>query len=303
MDVQVYLYDAFTQQAFGGNPAGVVLEAENMRPETMQKIASELNAPTTGFVVGYEAGVESTYRVRYFTPQQEIDLCGHVTIALFTALATKGCAPIHGEETRMGLKTAAGALPIWVRPGEVGSLQVEMEQRLPYFETPSGVEREGVQEVLGGAPLHPSLPLEIGSTGLRHLIVPFQKYADLGRLKPGFEGVKRLSHRLNVDTVCAFAPSAKTPSQVRMRDFCAGIGADEEPASGTTSGAVSCYLFRHGIARADEFGKVIVHVEQGVEMGRPSHIEASLAVQDGNVHRVAVQGQARLVLEGTIRIP
>lgn len=302
MDIQVYLYDAFTQQTFGGNPAGVVLDAVGLSPKIMQKIASELKAPTTGFVVGYEAGVEPTYKVRYFTPRQEIDLCGHVTIAVFTALWGRGGDPVHGEEMRLGLKTSAGELPVLLRPGDSGSLRLEMGQNLPYFETPAALEQEGVQEVLGGVPLHPSLPLEVGSTGLRHLIVPFSRYADLARLDPDFEGVKRLSQSLKVDTVGAFAPSAEEPSLIRLRDFCAGIGDSEEPASGTTSGAVSCYLLRHGITRADEFGEVSVHVEQGVEMGRPSHIEARLRVRDGRVKRVAVRGEAILVLEGRMRI-
>jgi hypothetical protein len=51
----------------------VVLDAMSLGPETMQKIASELNAPTIGFLVGYEAGIEPTYLVRYFTPRQEVD--------------------------------------------------------------------------------------------------------------------------------------------------------------------------------------------------------------------------------------
>lgn len=303
MDIQVYLYDSFTHQTFGGNPAGVVLDAMNLGSETMQKIASELNAPTTGFVVGYEAGNQPTYQVRYFTPRQEIDLCGHVTIALFTALVTKGNCQIQREETRLGLKTSAGELSVLLLSGGNGSLQVEMEQNLPYFETPSTLEGGTVQEVLGDVPLHPYLPVEIASTGLRHLIVPFSSYADLSRLNPDFAMVKRLSQILKVDTVCAFAPSAREPSHIRMRDFCSGIGDNEEPASGTTSGALTCYLFRHGLAPADEFGEVRVHVEQGVEMGRPSQIEAILTVQHGNVQRVAVRGQAILVLEGTIRIP
>jgi PhzF family phenazine biosynthesis protein len=178
-----------------------------------------------------------------------------------------------------------------------------MEQNLPYFETPSALERGAVQEALGNVPLHPLLPVEIASTGLRHLIVPFSSYTDLPRLNPDFEAIKIHSKILEVDTVCSFAPSAREPSRIRMRDFCSGIGDNEEPASGTTSGALTCYLFRHRFVPADEFGEVRVHVEQGVEMGRPSKIEAMLKVQDRNVQRVAVQGQATLVLEGTIRIP
>lgn len=303
MDVQVYLYDSFTDQIFGGNTAGVVLDARDLDSETMQKIASELNAPTTGFVVGCEKGVQPTYLVRYFTPLQEIDLCGHVTIALFTALVAKGNFQVPCQETRLGLKTSAGVFSVFLQSGKKGSLQVQMEQKQPYFEKPPSLECKTAREVLGGIPLHPSLPVEIASTGLRHLIVPFSRYEDLSRLTPDFHAIKILSQSLKVDTVCAFSQSAREPSHVRLRDFCSGIGANEEPASGTTSGALTCYLFRHGCIPVDGFGEARVYVEQGVEIGRPSQIEARLTVQEGNVQRVAVQGQAILVLEGTIQIP
>lgn len=303
MIIQVYLYDSFTNQIFGGNTAGVVLDATGLGTATMQKIASELHAPTTGFVIGYEAETQPIYLVRYFTPRQEIDLCGHVTIALFTALVEKGYCQNKREETRLGLKTPAGVLSVLLRAGENGSLLVEMEQNQPYFEPPPKFEGGAVQEALGDVPLHPFLPVEIASTGLRHLIVPFSRYEDLSGLAPDYDAIKRISQDLKVDTVCAFAQSVREPSRVRIRDFCSGIGADEEPASGTTSGALTSYLFRHGSVPVNEFGEVRVQVEQGVEMGRPSQIEARLSVQEGNVQRVAVQGQAVLVLEGTIRIP
>lgn len=302
MCVKVYLYDSFTDQTFGGNTAGVVLDAAGMGAETMQKIASELNATTTGFVVGYEAGAPPTYEVRYFTPRQEIDLCGHVTVALFTALAACGNHLVNGPETPLGLKTKAGDLSILLRSNNNGDPLVEMAQNQPCFETPSALECGVVQEVLGDVPLHPSLPVEIASTGLRHLIAPFSQYEDLSRLKPDFEAIKRISQILGVDTVCAFALSGRDPSRVRLRDFCSGIGADEEPASGTTCGALTCYLFRHGHASVDELGEVRMNIEQGVEMGRPSQIETRLNLRYGKVQRVAVRGKAILVLEGTIRI-
>lgn len=303
MDIQVFLYDSFTQETFGGSPAGVVLNAGDLDLEIMQKIALELNAPTTGFVVGYEAGVPPVYSVRYFTPHQEIDLCGHVTIALFTALGTHGNHRFSGEEARLRLKTPSGELSVLLHSGNDGNPLVEMDQKLPYFETLSQIEWGAVQEVLGNVPLHPILPVEIASTGLRHLIVPYRSLEDISRLVPDFEAVIRLSRKLKVDTVCAFAPVENRPAYFRLRDFCAGIGDYEEPASGTTSGALTCYLFRHRLVAPDKAGDVRVVVEQGVEMGRPSKIEARLTVKDGNITRVSVKGQAILVLEGTIRLP
>ncbi|MDI7277768.1 MAG: PhzF family phenazine biosynthesis protein [Anaerolineae bacterium] len=298
--LRVYLYDAFTDRPFGGNVAGVVLDGSGLSPETRQRIAAELNAPTTGFVVAHRATSPPILVVRYHTPRQEIDLCGHVTIALLTALAAHGRCRVQPEGTAVRLHTLAGELVARLHPGDRGDITVEMEQRFPDFGPPA-VQREAVEGILGGVALHPSLPLEIVSTGLRHLMVPFAAVEDLARLDPDLRALARLSRCLPVDTVCAFAVSALPGGQVRMRDFCPGIGADEEPASGTTSGALACYLVKHRAVSPDQAGQVRVLVSQGVEMGRPSRIDVLLEVSDGAVRRVRVRGQAVCTLRGRLR--
>ena len=112
-----------------------------------------------------------------------------------------------------------------------------------------------------------------------------------------------------MDTVCAFAPDEAretrdgTVTRVRARDFCSPIGNDEEPASGTTSGALACYLFRHGIAAAGG-AAVKVSVRMGVEMGRPGTVEARLDLDEGNeVRRVSVLGRATRTLAGVMELP
>jgi PhzF family phenazine biosynthesis protein len=299
MNVRAYLYDAFTDRPFGGNVAGVVLDASVLDAKTMQRIAAELHAPTTGFVVGQEPGSPPTFDVRYFTPRQEIDLCGHVTVALFTALVAEGRCQAQPEGIRAHQRTLAGELPVLLYSGEDGEVTVEMEQRPAYFEPPS-VKRRAVQEMLGDVPLHSSLPVEIASTGLRHLMVPFPRIGELARLDPDFGALARLSHTLKVDTVCTFALSPEVTTRVRVRDFCSSIGADEEAASGTTSGALACYLAKHGVISPDQSGEMRVQVEQGVEMGRPSWIEARLTQVDATVQRVCVRGRAIEVLKGEL---
>ena len=297
--LRVYLYDAFTDRPFGGNVAGVVLDASGLGPEARQRIAAELNAPTTGFVVGHKATSPPILVVRYFTPRQEIDLCGHVTVALLTALAAEGRCQAQPEGTPVRLHTLSGELVARLYLGNGGRITVEMEQRLPDFELPP-VQRRAVEEILGGATLHPSLPVEIASTGLRHLMVPFASVEGLARLNPDFRALGQLSRSLPVDTVGAFALSPQASGQVRLRDFCPGIGADEESASGTTSGALACYLVKHRVVSPDQAGKVRVQVSQGVEMGRPSRIEAWLEVRGEEIRRVCVRGQAVRALEGRL---
>jgi PhzF family phenazine biosynthesis protein len=88
--IAVYLYDSFTDRPYAGNVAGVAPRAEGLGAAAMRRVAPELGAPTTGFVVGREPGPVPAFDVRYFTPRREIALCGHVAVAVFTRLAEEG---------------------------------------------------------------------------------------------------------------------------------------------------------------------------------------------------------------------
>jgi PhzF family phenazine biosynthesis protein len=81
--IQIQLYDVFSTRLFGGNVAGVVYADERLDDDAMQQIAAEVPVATTGFVSKLDEG---SWRVRFFTPTQEIDMCGHVVVGVFTAL-------------------------------------------------------------------------------------------------------------------------------------------------------------------------------------------------------------------------
>lgn len=122
MGLRVYLYDAFTDHPFGGNAAGVVLDAATLEPHSMQRIAAEVNAPTTGFLVRCEDGPLPTFLVRYFTPRREIALCGHATVAVFTALADEGRCAVQPQGTAL-LRVEQG-----VEMGRPSSIHVRLTQ-------------------------------------------------------------------------------------------------------------------------------------------------------------------------------
>jgi trans-2,3-dihydro-3-hydroxyanthranilate isomerase len=85
----IYWVDAFTDRPFQGNPAVVVPQADGLTDFQMQQIAREVNCSETAFVLT-AATPEADFRLRWFTPTQEVDLCGHATIAAFHALAQEG---------------------------------------------------------------------------------------------------------------------------------------------------------------------------------------------------------------------
>jgi len=282
--ITVVDYASFAAGPGGGNPAAVVVDAKGRSDAELQTIATRSAATTTGFVVGRHG--DGPFAVRFFTPKQEITLCGHVTIAVFSELVHLGIlqAPAYAHQT-----TAAGPLSVWVGPTSSGP-EVEMTQKVPRFLGTLDPARIGP---LFGQPPDPSLPISIVSTGLRHLVVPFSSTAALGHLAPDIGGLVELSRQLGVDTIAAFS---RTRSGVRLRDFCPGIGDDEEAASGTTAGALACYLFANGPLEV-QGETATLNVEQGIEMGRPSRLRAQLTLRCNEIVRVAVTGTATRLAE------
>ena len=86
MAIPLYQVDAFTTEAFRGNPAGVVMLTEKMPDRWMQAVAKEMNLSETAFLLGAQDG----FNLRWFTPKMEVDLCGHATLASAHILFEKG---------------------------------------------------------------------------------------------------------------------------------------------------------------------------------------------------------------------
>ena len=285
------LYDSFATCRFGGNVAGVVVSATTIAPCLMQQIARELGAPTTGFA---HAGPGKPVTIRFFTPRQEIGACGHVTVAVATALAERsiwrtGDGQVHAI-------TPAGPLSISLRAAATdisapGTLLAGLAYR-PRPLRPGSVRREAVEAALA-MPTDPARPIEMIGTGLRHLVVPAAAQQALARLAPSEAALDALAASCGADTVCVFTRLGE--HRVRMRDLCAPIGALEEPASGTTSAALAAYLTWHAAASGD----VPITIEQGVEMGRPSQIEVHVQTRRGQTV-ATVWGSAIKTASGTI---
>jgi phenazine biosynthesis protein PhzF family len=129
MKIKIYQADAFTTEPFGGNPAGVVPDATGITEEYMQKIAREMNLSETAFIIPID---NDNFKVRFFTPVSEVDLCGHATIASFYTLANKGyISPIDNGVKTVYQETNAGKLKvdIYYKDGTVD--KVMMQQAIP----------------------------------------------------------------------------------------------------------------------------------------------------------------------------
>ncbi len=287
-----YLYDSFAAARFGGNVAGVVFLEQPAEAEWMQGIAAELGAPTTGFV-DMPTARKRDARVRFFTPQQEIGACGHVTVAIAAALVEAGVW-LPGPAA---VSTPGGRVPLSVSHSTAGKVTVEFAQRLQHLERLWQVA--GLDSVLGPATLSQQLPVAFAGTGLRHLLVPLCHPAELAALPLSGASIAAVSQEVRADTIGVYAIAGKDGDVVsaRMRDLCAGIGATEEPASGTTAATLAFVLADAGLLTRSRSRLL---VEMGIEMGGPSGLVIDLDFTNGQAALARVSGSADKVLAGEV---
>jgi trans-2,3-dihydro-3-hydroxyanthranilate isomerase len=293
-DAPAFLYESFPATSFGGNIAGVVLLEHPASESWMQGVAADLNAPTSGFV-DLPSARQGCAEVRFFTPQQEIDACGHVTVAIATALSETG----RWDPGKASVQAAGGSFGLLLRQDEDGVI-VEMRQQLQQFE-PLDYAPD-LASILGTAARKDErYPVVLASTGLRHMLVPVHDAAALAQLPMIASDIATASHRFKVDTigVWAFEAVDQREVRVRMRDLCAAIGVVEEPASGTTSGALALALASANVLTPQRPRLIVT---MGVEMGRPSLLSVDVDFDGSRPSAARLLGRSRLVFAGRVVI-
>lgn len=292
MEIIMYLVDAFSDEKFSGNPAGVVPDVTDISSDDMQKIATEVNLSETAFVQKID---EENYNVRFFTPTQEVDLCGHATIATFYTLASKGyLSEFDGESKRYYQHTKAGKLYVDVYCNNGMIDNVVMEQATPKL---IGT-LEDVDELVDSMNINiedlglisKNLKPQIISTGLPDIMVPIKSREILNNLNIDYKKVADLSKKLNVTGIHAFTIDN---NQVYTRNFAPLVGINEEAATGTANGALFYYLRENGIIKENE-----INIKQGEILNRPSEILAKIS--DHNPNCIEVGGKATIIIEGVI---
>jgi trans-2,3-dihydro-3-hydroxyanthranilate isomerase len=285
------LVDAFADDPLAGNAAGVVPDADGLDAERMGKIARELAASETAFLFP-DADSDVDRRIRYFTPTQEVDLCGHATVASLAHLHDAG--ELDAGEGR--LRTNAGVVDVavtddgvaWMGTGEPSVEVIDLDY-----------ERAG--EALGIDPaamrdVGADLPAAVATVGLPFLLVPVNFLERLGEAEPDMDAVEALAAEYGATGVYAFTFDAlDADSTLHARMWAPGAGVPEDPVTGTASGACGAYL--HAVdAFDDPPGEM--RFEQGHFVDRPGLVRVE--VTDGDVR---VGGRAVTALDGTLAVP
>jgi PhzF family phenazine biosynthesis protein len=281
MIINVKILKAFAKDGHGGNPAGVVENENRLKAYEKQKISSDIGVSETVFINRVKDGL---FDVTFFTPNKEVDLCGHGTIAAFQALLNEGAI----SEGKYQQKTKAGRLDIIVTEEK----EIFMEQNAPkFYEIIEN--RELIAESLGISVNDLlDLPLQIVSTGLKDLMIGVKNNEILNTLAPDFVKISEISKQYDVTGYHVFSLETTGEEQANCRNFAPYYAIDEEGATGTASGALASYLYHY--QQLDE--AVLDHIlfYQGEKMGVHSAIKVKLKVNGKDIQKVFVGGNAGL---------
>lgn len=209
--------DAFTPTAFGGNPAAVCVLTEPQPDGWMQRVAAEMNLSETAFLLPEDDG----YRLRWFTPAVEVDLCGHATLASAHVLWTEGHLPTDKParfQTRSGLLTATRSADGWITLD------------FPSTPTQSVEPFPDLLDALG------TTSTQVCKTRFDYLIEVTTE-AEVRAMTPDFGRLRSLPVRGIIVTSRAETP----PYDFVSRFFAPGSGIDEDPVTGSAHCALAPY--------------------------------------------------------------
>jgi trans-2,3-dihydro-3-hydroxyanthranilate isomerase len=298
-----YLHlDVFTARLFGGNQLAVFTDGRGLTAAEMQSIAREMNFSESTFVLP-SVQADCDARVRIFTPAEELPMAGHPTVGTAFALAQTGV--FSTDRTRAVFELGVGPTPvdlIW----DGGRLRFAwMTQPLPTF-SGAPVDRDALASALGVRPaaLHGRLPVQVVSCGVPYLMVPLHTRADVDAAALDAAAYKRCLDAAGLGRLAVFLFSlergADDQATAYSRMFAPGLGITEDPATGSASGPLGCYLLTQGVVDAANAATIVSL--QGVSMGRPSVIHVAISAAGPAITGVKVGGEAVFAGEGTLYV-
>lgn len=262
MRQKIYQIDAFTNKLFGGNPAAVCILEKWLPGKTMQNIAAENNLAETAFAVPIEKG----YELRWFTPELEVDLCGHATLASAFVLFNFFT---HNENTIRFVSPRSGELNV------VKDVDGWMTMDFPTDDLNSVSNIQAINEAIG------RVPLETFKGKTDYLLI-YESQKDIEDLKPNFHLLDQIDCR-------GVIASAKGDSvDFVSRFFAPQCGIPEDPVTGSAHTTIMPYW-------SPRLGKTLMTAQQLSARGGELKCEYL-----GD--RVKISGQAVCYLIGEIDI-
>lgn len=281
--VNVYVTSAFCKNKQGGNKAGVVLDRSELSSAQKMKIAKILGYSETAFV---DDSCSADYKIEYFTPTEEVNLCGHATIAVFATLKSLNKL----DKTNYTIETKAGILNIQVNDDGL----IFMEQNSPmYLDI---LNSDKLQNCVEKKFISQDFPIQIVSTGLKDIMLPIDSQEHLMTMQPNFEMMTQLSKELDIVGVHAFALVNSPNITAICRNFAPLYGINDESATGTSNCALACYLFQYYEKKSQYI------FEQGYTMGETSRIVVNIDYHENIIDFVYVGGYGHVICQKNLSL-
>jgi predicted PhzF superfamily epimerase YddE/YHI9 len=262
--------DVFTDRPFLGNPVAVVIGAEDLDTPAMQRVACWTNLSETTFLLKSQV---ADYRLRIFTPRQELPFAGHPTIGSAHAALEAGFVP---KKARLTQECGAGLIELAVEP--------------------EGIFLRGPQARIGD--VRKKLPfaakllrIDVGPVWVVGEAADAQT---LAALKPDMDELTLFSHDVEATGVTLFAASGEKGSAIHVRSFAPAHGIPEDPVCGSGNLSVAAYLRQTN--QVKRFGERYV-ARQGMQLGRDGRV--LVRIEDDAIR---IGGQAVTCIEGKISL-
>ena len=263
--------DVFTDKPLYGNPVAVVTGGEGLDTETMQRIARWTNLSEATFLLPSSV---ADYKLRIFSPSQELPFAGHPTIgSAHAAIESQFARVTDGKLTQ---ECAAGIIELHVADGAI------------FLKAP----QPKVADVRGKLPFAKKLlRIDVGPTWITGEVA---SAAELAALKPDLAAIAQFATDLEATGVTVFAESKEPGAQIHVRSFAPGHGIPEDPVCGSGNICVAAYL--RATNQLERFGNRYV-ARQGMQMGRDGRVSVHVGLED-----IHIGGRAVTCVEGSITL-
>lgn len=286
--------DAFADQPFGGNGCAVVHDGGVTEVETCLKFVCETSLVECTFVGPSDV---ADVKVRYFLASREIPFAGHPTIATVVSLLHRDI--VSGDE--FTLETGAGIVPIRIERAEDGAPLIVMTQVAPEFGTEIPVEE--VARIGGIDPTDIVGQPQIVSTGLPFCITVVKDHEVLRRIKLDSAALAGMAERQGYSGTDMLEPfwvtlkGATDAGDTFSRLLLAPPSPPEDYFTGSATGAMASYLWRHGVIGTPEFV-----AQQGHWLDRPGQAQVRVLGTRDAITGVEVAGQGWLLMSGDLHL-
>lgn len=289
-------YDVFTDVALTGNQLAVFTDPAGLATDDMARVTREMNFSECTFLFPAEqAGTD--VRLRIFSPEGELPFAGHPVIGSTFALAHEGLVKPAQDRVIFGLGLGPTPVDLEWKGSELAFAW--MTQQPPKY-GPTLDARERMAAVLGIAPaaISDGMPIQEVSCGLAFFFVPLKSRAAVDQCVLDSRASEAMFEEAGLTRRGVFVFSTE-PGNDEATVYSRMLGAGrEDPATGSASGPLGCYLVRYRLVPPGRAGQIVSR--QGVKMGRPSRVHIRIAGTRDSITDVKVGGASVLVGDGRI---